>query len=45
MLAALGPGATGETLAYAAIPEWLTGMGVAVVEPAVTEVAEIEENA
>ncbi|WP_021591642.1 hypothetical protein [Actinomadura welshii] len=34
MLAALGPGARGEALAYAAIPEWLTGMGVAVVEPA-----------
>jgi 2,3-dihydroxyphenylpropionate 1,2-dioxygenase len=34
MLAALGPGARGETLAYAAVPQWLTGMGVAVVEPA-----------
>lgn len=37
MLAALGPGARGETLAYAAIPQWLTGMGVAVVEPATTK--------
>lgn len=37
MLAALGPGARGETLAYAAIPQWLTGMGVAVVEPPTTK--------
>lgn len=37
MLAALGPGARGETLAYAAVPQWLTGMGVAVVEPATTK--------
>lgn len=37
MLAALGPEARGETLAYAAIPQWLTGMGVAVVEPRTTK--------
>lgn len=32
MVAALGP-CTGRTLAYAAMDEWLTGMGVAVLEP------------
>lgn len=32
MVAALGP-CGGRTLAYAAIDEWLTGMGVAVLEP------------
>jgi 2,3-dihydroxyphenylpropionate 1,2-dioxygenase len=33
MAGAVGPG-TGRTLAYSAIPEWLTGMGVAALEPA-----------
>ncbi|WP_214403400.1 hypothetical protein [Pseudonocardia lacus] len=33
MAAALGF-APGRTLAYAAMPEWLTGMGVALIEPA-----------
>ncbi|MDX6741078.1 hypothetical protein [Actinocorallia sp. A-T 12471] len=32
MAAAVGPG-TGRTLAYAAVDEWLTGMGVAVLDP------------
>ncbi|WP_306317060.1 MULTISPECIES: catechol 1,2-dioxygenase [unclassified Streptomyces] len=32
MKAAVGP-CTGHTLAYSAIDEWLTGMGVAVIEP------------
>ncbi|WP_411087318.1 catechol 1,2-dioxygenase [Streptomyces sp. 061-3] len=32
MVAALGP-CTGRALAYAAMDEWLTGMGVAVLEP------------
>ncbi|ROO87106.1 2,3-dihydroxyphenylpropionate 1,2-dioxygenase [Actinocorallia herbida] len=32
MAAAVGPG-EGRTLAYAAIDEWLTGMGVAVLDP------------
>ncbi|GAA3733199.1 2,3-dihydroxyphenylpropionate 1,2-dioxygenase [Spinactinospora alkalitolerans] len=36
MRAAVGP-ATGRTLAYAAIPEWLTGMGVAVFDPQLEE--------
>ena len=35
MAAALGF-APGRTLAYAPMPEWLTGMGVAVIEPAAT---------
>ncbi|WP_432837748.1 hypothetical protein [Dactylosporangium sp. CA-092794] len=34
MAAALRP-FTGRTLAYAAVPQWLTGMGVALAEPAV----------
>lgn len=33
MAAAVGPG-TGTTAAYAAIPQWLTGMGVSVLTPA-----------
>ena len=37
MAAALGF-APGTPLAYAAMPEWLTGMGVAVIEPAVAHV-------
>lgn len=34
MTAALGEGATGRALAYADVDEWLTGMGVALLEPA-----------
>ena len=33
MIAALGFG-PGKALTYAEMPEWLTGMGVAVIEPA-----------
>lgn len=32
--AALGPAGPGDVLAYAEMPEWLTGMGVAVLRPA-----------
>jgi 2,3-dihydroxyphenylpropionate 1,2-dioxygenase len=35
MIAALGF-APGTALAYAEMPEWLTGMGVAVIEPSQT---------
>lgn len=38
MAAALGP-ATGTTLAYSAMPEWLTGMGVALLDPTTQELS------
>jgi hypothetical protein len=36
MAGAVGPG-TGTTLAYANVPEWLTGMGVAALRPLATQ--------
>ncbi|RKN12820.1 MEMO1 family protein [Streptomyces radicis] len=43
MTAAVGPG-RGRTLAYEPIAEWLTGMGVALFEPAGLEVKEKDER-